>query len=44
MNKYSMVVQWSEEDEGYIATIPEFTGLSAFGVTKEEALKELEVA
>ena len=39
-----MVVQWSEEDKGYIATIPELTGLSAFGVTKEEALKELEVA
>lgn len=44
MNKFSLVVQWSEEDEGYIATIPELTGLSAFGVTKEEALKELEVA
>lgn len=44
MEKYSLVVQWSEEDEGYIATIPELTGLSAFGVTKEEALRELEVA
>jgi predicted RNase H-like HicB family nuclease len=44
MEKYSVVVQWSEEDEGYIATIPELTGLSAFGINKEEALKELEVA
>lgn len=44
MEKYSLVVQWSEEDGGYIATIPELTGLSAFGVTKEESLRELEVA
>jgi antitoxin HicB len=44
MEKYSVAVQWSEDDEGYIATIPELTGLSAFGVTKEEALSELEVA
>jgi antitoxin HicB len=44
MKKYSMVIQWSEEDNGYIATIPELSGLSAFGVTREEALQELEVA
>lgn len=44
MKEYSMVIQWSEEDGGYIATIPELSGLSAFGVTREEALQELEVA
>jgi predicted RNase H-like HicB family nuclease len=44
MQEYSTVIQWSEEDEGYIAAIPALPGLSAFGSTREEALKELEVA
>lgn len=44
MKEYPTVIQWSEEDSGYIATVPELSGLSAFGVTKEEALRELEVA
>ena len=39
-----MVIQWSEEDGGYIATIPELSGLSAFGITRKEALQELEMA
>lgn len=43
-DKYSVVVQWSDEDEGYIAIVPELKGLSAFGATPEEALKELNVA
>lgn len=39
-NKYSTSVYWSDEDEGYIAVVPEFPGLSAFGETKEEAIRE----
>lgn len=39
-NKYSTSVFWSDEDEGYIAVVPEFPGLSAFGETKEEAISE----
>jgi predicted RNase H-like HicB family nuclease len=42
--KYSIDLIWSDEDEGYIATIPEFPGLSAFGSTAEEALKEAKIA
>ncbi len=42
--KYSAIVQWSEEDEAYIAIVPELEGLSAFGDSPEEALKELSVA
>ena len=34
---------WSDEDEAYIATIPEFPGLSAFGDTPDEAVKEVQV-
>jgi len=31
-------IAWSDEDQGYIATVPELPGLSAFGETLEEAL------
>ena len=44
MNNYSADVIWSEEDECYIATIPEFPGLSGFGDTQEEAIKEANIA
>ncbi len=41
MFKYSISLSWSDEDEGYIAVIPELPGLSAFGETPEEAAKEV---
>lgn len=44
MFKYSINLIFSEEDGGYIATIPEFPGLSAFGATPEEAAKEAKIA
>jgi len=43
-NKYKFNLAWSDEDEGYIATCPEFVGLSAFGETPEDALAEAKVA
>ncbi len=42
--KYAIVVAFSEEDKGYIATVPELPGCSAFGDTEEEAIKEVKVA
>ncbi len=44
MKKYSVNIVYSEEDEGYIATIPEFPGLSAYGETPEEAIEEAQIA
>lgn len=41
---YSASVYWSEEDEGFIATVPEFPGLSAFGETQEIAIAEAMLA
>ena len=35
---------YSEEDEGYIADIPDLEACSAFGETAEEALREVEIA
>jgi len=40
MFKYSINLVWSDNDESYVATIPEFPGLSAFGKTPETAIKE----
>ena len=42
--KYSMTTIWSEEDNGFIVTVKEFPGLSAFGETRSEAIKEAEIA
>jgi antitoxin HicB len=40
MFKYSINLVWSDEDSAYMATIQEFPGLSAFGDTPEEAVRE----
>lgn len=44
MNKHAISIKWSDEDNGFIATIPGIEGLSTFGQTREEALSELNVA
>ncbi len=44
MFKYSVNASWSDEDECYVALIPEFSGLSAFGDTPEEAVAEAKIA
>ncbi len=44
MHKYAIEIFYSEEDEGYIAVVPELPECSAFGETEEEALKEIKVA
>jgi predicted RNase H-like HicB family nuclease len=35
--RYSMIIQWSDEDQLYIATIPEFDDCKTHGATYEEA-------
>jgi predicted RNase H-like HicB family nuclease len=42
--QYSMQLFWSDEDSGYIALVPEFPHLSAFGDDPEEAAREAQVA
>ena len=41
---YAIEIFFSEEDEGFIATVPELPGCSAFGETEERALKEVKIA
>ena len=40
MTKYSIEVFWSDEDEGYIAVVPDLPGCSAWGKTEVEAIRE----
>ena len=44
MKDYHINIFYSEEDEGYIADIPDLKFCSAFGSTPEEALKQVQVA
>ena len=44
MYKYAIEIFYSEDDEGYIALVPELRGCSAFGETEEVALKEVKTA
>ncbi len=44
MKDYHINIFYSEEDEGYIADIPDLTYCSAFGETPIEALQELAIA
>lgn len=42
--RYHINVFWSDEDDCYIASVPDLEGCSAFGATPEEAVREVEVA
>ena len=44
MKDYHINIFYSEEDEGYIADIPDLAMCSAFGVTPAEALAQVELA
>lgn len=44
MRDYHINIFYSEEDEGYIADIPDLHACSAFGATPEEALHEVQIA
>ena len=43
MNKYEVIIYWSEEDKAFIAEVPELPGCAADGATHHEALAHVEV-
>lgn len=43
-NKYTIQIFWSIKDEAFVAICQEFSGLSAFGETREAALQEAQIA
>lgn len=40
---YPIKIIYSQEDKGFIATIPDLKWCSAFGETEEEAIKEIKI-
>ena len=44
MKDYHINIFYSDEDEGYIADIPDLKYCSAFGETPELALQEVQIA
>ncbi|ESS73928.1 hypothetical protein MGMO_8c00650 [Methyloglobulus morosus KoM1] len=43
MTKYEMIIYWSEEDQAYIAEVPELPGCMADGSNYQEAVKNAEI-
>ena len=44
MSEYHITVFFSEEDNGWIAKIPDLPGCSAYGDTPEQAVAEVGIA
>ncbi len=44
MRDYHINIFYSEEDEGYVADIPDLVACSAIGETPQDALKEVQEA
>jgi predicted RNase H-like HicB family nuclease len=43
MSKYEVIVYWSDEDDAFVAEVPELAGCMADGATYQEALANAEV-
>jgi len=44
MRKYEVIIYWSDEDEAFVAEVPELAGCMAHGTSYERALKEAQRA
>jgi predicted RNase H-like HicB family nuclease len=44
LNKYEVIIYWSDEDEAFVAEVPELAGCMADGATYQEALANAEIA
>jgi predicted RNase H-like HicB family nuclease len=44
MSKYEIIIYWSNEDQVFVAEIPELPGCLAHGETEEVALKQVKEA
>lgn len=42
--RYEIILYWSDEDEAFIAEVPELPGCMADGETYREAIENVEVA
>jgi len=44
MYRYETIIYWSEEDQSFIADVPELPGCMAHGVSPDDALKNAQEA
>jgi len=44
MNRYELIIFWSDEDQSFIADVPELPGCMAHGGTYEQALSNIKDA
>lgn len=44
MYKYETIIYWSEEDQVFIAEVPELPGCAAHGMSQDEALSNAKEA
>ena len=44
MTKYKIIIYWSEEDQAFVAEVPELPGCAAHGSTQEAALANVNAA
>jgi predicted RNase H-like HicB family nuclease len=43
MSKYEVIIYWSEDDEAYVAEVPELPGCMADGSSYQNALANAEI-
>lgn len=43
MYRYEIIVYWSEDDEAFIAEVPELPGCAADGPTYQQAVRNVEI-
>jgi predicted RNase H-like HicB family nuclease len=44
VNRYAIIVFWSEEDGAWVADVPDLKSCAALGSTREEAVAEVSIA
>ena len=44
MNKYEIIIYWSDEDQAFVSEVPELPGCVAHGATHESALASAQEA
>ena len=44
MSKYEVIIYWSDEDQAFVAEVPELAGCAAHGPTQETALASAQEA
>jgi predicted RNase H-like HicB family nuclease len=44
MTKYEVILYWSQEDDAYVAEVPELSGCAAHGSSQAEALQNAQDA